>query len=511
MKTEFYKVDREAPNREIIALCGKMLREGKLVCFPTETVYGLGANAFDPEAVSAVYAAKGRPADNPLIVHISDYAMLETVSDMTERERKYLLKLGEAYWPGPLTVIVTKNKRIPREVTCGLDTVGIRFPAHPVARALIEAAGVPVAAPSANSSGRPSPTLARHVAEDLDGKVSAVLDGGPCDVGLESTVIDITGDTPCILRPGAVTLEMVRKIFPDAAQLDWRKEVSPEKEPPRSPGLKYKHYAPKANVVILQGEERAVAERIRAALAFARERNINAKAMITDESQRFYSAEDAVVCLGKRADGEAQAAGLFQLLRAFDDEGVQEVYAEALPEDGVGYAVMNRLYRAAGCRMAAVKRVLFVCTGNTCRSFMAEYIFKQILRDKVEEGVLEACSVSAVSAGLCASPGQKGSDTAIEVLRREYGCDGSPHRARLLTRELAESADLILTMTRGHKSAILQVLPEMCSRVFTLAEYACGDINAADIDDPFMGSYETYSVCAGKMYNALSCIYNKLF
>lgn len=511
MKTEFYKVNREAPDRRVMDSCGKMLREGKLVCFPTETVYGLGANAFDPEAVSAVYVAKGRPADNPLIVHICDYAMLKDVSAMTEREREYLIKLGEAFWPGPLTMIVTKNEKIPGEVSCGLDTVGIRFPAHPVARALIEAAAVPVAAPSANSSGRPSPTLAKHVAEDLDGKVSAILDGGPCDVGLESTVIDLTGDTPCILRPGAITLEMVRKIFPDAQQLAWRKENIPEKEPPRSPGLKYKHYAPKANVIILQGTEEAVAERIRAALAFARKRGVNARAMITAESEPFYSPEDKTVCVGRRSDGEAQAAGLFALLRAFDEEGIQEVYAEALPEDGVGYAVMNRLYRAAGCRIAPVKRVLFVCTGNTCRSFMAEYIFKQILQDKIEEGDLAACSVSASSAGLYAASGQPGSDTAREVLQREYGCDGRAHRARLLTRELAESADLILAMTKGHKTAILQALPQLRSRVFTLTEFACDDESAVDIDDPFMGSYETYSVCAGKMYHALTCIYKKLF
>ena len=495
MTTKRYKIEDVASpdSQAVLQACGELLRQGQLVCFPTETVYGLGANAFAPEAVRSVYAAKGRPADNPLIVHIAELSTIAEITHMTDIEKARLDKLAQAFWPGPLTMIVTKSNRIPIAVSCGLNTVGIRFPEHPVARAFIQAAGVPVAAPSANSSGRPSPTLARHVEEDMDGKVAAIIDGGPCRVGLESTVIDLTGERPCILRPGGVTLDMVQTILPDAEQLGWHKEETAASEAaPKSPGLKYKHYAPKARSVILQGEPETVAGQIRWALDNAAKRGAKARALIADESLSYYSDNAPVVCMGSRNDGSEQAANLFRLLRSLDEDGIDEAYIEAMPETGMGFAVMNRLYRAAGCQMLPVRKVMFVCTGNTCRSYMAEYLYRHMLEERMAEGNLSACAIAVSSAGIFATDGSAGSHMAEEVLAEEFGIDGSAHRATMLTFDGAHKADLILTMTEGHKLALLRAFPELKDKVYTLGEYGHGQ----DVQDPFMGSYPTYSACA---------------
>ena len=502
MKTPVYKIENVSDEEAIRVLnaCGTLLRQGKLVCFPTETVYGLGANAFDPEAVRAVYAAKGRPADNPLIVHIADIETAYEITDMTREERARFELLAHAFWPGPLTLIVTKNEKIPAEVSCGLSTVGLRFPEHPVAQAFIRAAGIPVAAPSANTSGRPSPTLARHVSEDMDGKVAAILDGGACRVGLESTVLDLTGEVPFVLRPGGVTLEMLQRVLPETRQLGWRGSGSDDSgEPPRSPGLKYRHYAPRAKSVILTGKPEAVVGCISRALTYAEKRGVKARALVSDESAAFFPADAPLVRMGGRYDGERQAAGLFRLLRELDEDGIEEAYMEAVPETGVGFAVMNRLYRAAGCQLATVRTVMFVCTGNTCRSYMAEYLYRDILEKRVAAGDLSACAVSVCSAGLFASEGAAGSRMAQEVLAEEFGIDGSEHRSAPLTHDGLQSADLILTMTKEHKTAILRAFPEFDRKVYTLGEYGHGE----DVEDPFAGSFRTYSACAHQILDLI--------
>lgn len=494
MTTEYFTVSKKnidsKETAEFLAHCKDIIADGGLVVFPTETVYGLGADALNGEAVKKIFAAKGRPADNPLIVHIADIKKADDVSSMTSAERERFSKLADAFWPGPLTMIVTKNQAVPDEVTCGLGTVGIRLPENIYARKFIEAVGTPIAAPSANTSGKPSPTLASHVKEDMDGKVDAIIDGGACRVGLESTVIDLTGEVPCILRPGGVTLEMVKKVLPDATQLAWKKEEQPKEdiEKPKSPGLKYKHYAPDAKVIILEGDSDVVAKRIAYALDNAEKRGVKAAGMITEEQKKFFKKDANVVCMGKEDDGEQQAAKLFATLRDFDDDGTAEVYATAMKESGVGYAVMNRLYRAAGCTMVPCKKIMFVCTGNTCRSFMAEYIYRSILEKRIAEGKTEACSVEVSSAGVYAEEGGWPTENAVDVLKDIYNIDGSEHKAHRVTVTDLEEADLVLTMTEGHKRVLLGYFPEFESKVFTLAEKACG----TDVEDPFAGSYKTY-------------------
>ena len=348
--TEIIKIDRNDIDPQAIRRCADVLRGGGLVCFPTETVYGLGANAYRAEAVDRIYKAKGRPADNPLIVHISDCKMLDLVTDCAGTQREILNRLADRFWPGPLTVIASRAAAVPPNVSCGLDTVGIRFPSHPIARALIEAAGVPVAAPSANLSGKPSPTRASHVIEDLMGRADIIIDGGSCDVGVESTVFDIAGEKMSILRPGAVTLAHITSVVKDADALDW---MHPQEErvvsKPRSPGLKYKHYAPKASVTIFDGPPDCVAIRIHAEIKLRKKEGFSVGVLATDERICYYKEVGVVVqSLGSLEDSLQQASNLFHCLRKFDDMGIDVVFAEALPRGGAGDAVMNRLYRAAG-------------------------------------------------------------------------------------------------------------------------------------------------------------------
>ena len=333
---------------ESIAEAGEIIRAGGLVGFPTETVYGLGANALNGDAVRMIFEAKGRPGDNPLITHVA-----------TEAEIPPLIRghipaaaraLMDAYWPGPMTLIFPKSDLIPPEVSAGLDTVGIRMPSHPAARALIQAAGVPIAAPSANRSGRPSPTTAKHVMDDMDGRIPLILDGGPCDVGVESTVIDVTGDVPRVLRPGGVTPEMIAKAC-GAVEVDGA-VMRPlrEGEKPRSPGMKYRHYAPTGDLTIFEGEAEAVA---RAICARYDEAPDNAAILALPGHEVLYGAR-RVIPLGQADSASSVAAALFAVLRQLDDEGAEHIFSEAVDAEGVGLAVMNRLGRAAAFHIVKV-------------------------------------------------------------------------------------------------------------------------------------------------------------
>lgn len=351
MTTKVIKIDPNNIDLEAIDFCADVIEKGGLVCFPTETVYGLGANCFNEKAVNNIFAAKGRPNDNPLIVHISDYEMLELVASAPAEQIDKLMKLGKAYWPGPLTMIVDKDDAIPNAVSCGLKTVGIRMPVNSIAKALIERSGVPIAAPSANISGKPSPTCFKHCFYDLDGKVDVIIDGGESAVGVESTVLDLTGDVPNILRPGAITLENVTEILGQGELYDWKQALS---EKPKSPGLKYKHYSPNADVTIYQGEIAKIRKAIYNAASILENAGINVGILTTDDGLSYYKDFNTVLSMGDRDNPLTITNKLFTCLRTFDEMGASFVLSEGISESGVGNAVMNRLYRAAGGKQILV-------------------------------------------------------------------------------------------------------------------------------------------------------------
>lgn len=338
-KTKYVKVDKDNPEEEKIIEAAKILIKGGLVAFPTETVYGLGANALDEDAAKKIYAAKGRPQDNPLIVHIYSIAQLSSIVSHIPPRAEILMK---KFWPGPLTIIFNKKPLVPSGTTGGLDTVAIRMPAHPVALKLFKKANVPIAAPSANISGRPSPTLARDVMEDMSGKIDMVLDGGPSRVGVESTVIDLSEETPIILRPGGVIKEDIEKLLGKVV-------LDPGLKPgqkPKSPGQKYKHYAPKAHMTLVEGSVAAQVEKIQQLVEKFNEKK-KVGIMATYQTKDLYK-KGCVISVGDRKAPLTIASNLFAILRKFDRLGVDEIFAESVPKDGLGLAVMNRLYKAAG-------------------------------------------------------------------------------------------------------------------------------------------------------------------
>jgi L-threonylcarbamoyladenylate synthase len=334
---------------EELILAAKFLEEGKTVIFPTETVYGLGTNALSVSSVEKIFLAKGRPSDNPLIIHISKP---EDAEKYTFTNHIYY-KLAEAFMPGPLTVILPKKDTIPFSVTGGLDSVAVRCPSHPIARKLIECAEIPIAAPSANLSGKPSPTCARHVIDDLNGRVDMIIDGGSCEIGLESTIIKLEGDIATLLRPGAITADALTCVCSHVEIAPAVLEQLKENERPLSPGMKYRHYAPKGRLTIVEGMPENRAAYINDRLRRCREEGIRTGVICTDETRDLYVA-DLVKSAGSRESEESVARELFRILREFDDEGAEEIYAESFDSSGIGRAVMNRLLKAAGQRIVHV-------------------------------------------------------------------------------------------------------------------------------------------------------------
>jgi L-threonylcarbamoyladenylate synthase len=322
----------------------ELLRQGETVAFPTETVYGLGATAFDKEAVEKIFKAKGRPGDNPLIVHIAHHKDVDKVArEVPEMARRCM----EHFWPGPLTLILPCRPELPANVTAGLDTVGVRMPDHPTASAIISLAGQPIAAPSANRSGRPSPTTAEHVWEDLGGRIAGLVDGGASGVGVESTVLDCTGEVPMILRPGSVTQEMLTELLGEV-RID--PVIMTGQGVPKSPGVKYTHYAPKGEMWLVDGPD--AGERLRELAAEARQAGRKVGVLTTEEGKaRYEQAADVVIACGRRDDLRTVAAGLYDAIRAFDHAGAEIIYGETFPEAGMGVAIMNRLRKAAGHRV----------------------------------------------------------------------------------------------------------------------------------------------------------------
>lgn len=344
METEFIKIDPENIDMDAMRRAGEIIAGGGLVAFPTETVYGLGASAVDSGAAEKIYTAKGRPSDNPLIVHVCSF---EQIEELAENIPAYAKKLMQSFMPGPLTLILKKKSCIPDEVTANMDTVGIRFPSNPVAAALIKCSGVPIAAPSANISGKPSPTTARDVMEDMNGKIECIIDGGSCSVGVESTILDASGERPVLLRPGGITVDMIKEICPEL-KIDSHvlKSVAPD-EQPKCPGMKYKHYAPDAEVTVIEGEMENVRSKINELLK-------ENKGRVTGVLTMYDSAYDDAVIINAGRQNSEYARNLFSDLREFDRLGVEVVFAEFCENDGVGLAVKNRLYKSAGGRVIHV-------------------------------------------------------------------------------------------------------------------------------------------------------------
>lgn len=457
-----------------LAVAAQLLEEDKTVIFPTETVYGLGANALSEEAVKKIFHAKGRPSDNPLIVHIGNQdalcCLVKEIPDVAE-------KLMERFWPGPLTLIFQKSDVVPYVVTGGLDTVAVRMPSHPVAKQLLESTKVPVAAPSANRSGFPSPTIFSHVKEDMDGRVDAIIESSDCQVGVESTVLDISGEIPVLYRPGMVTLEQLEEVLGYVEVFTKAKEG----ETPKSPGLKYRHYAPNARVEVLHGDLKQVERYIKKCSLKER-----VGMLVFDEFPEL-DAQLETFSFGSKNDPASAAKKLFAGLRALDKKDVSLILAPEIPDDGIWRAVKNRLYRAAGEHVIDLnkqKTILFVCTGNTCRSPMAE----GLLRNKNKDDVF------VLSAGLFADG--SGASTFACLAMAEKGIDISGHYSTQITREHIDAADVVLTMTESHKTMLVSAFPDSKEKVFTIGEWAG---SGEDVQDPYGGTIEVYQQCCNQL------------
>lgn len=342
MDTIIAKIDNQNIEQEL-KCAGDIIKKGGLVAFPTETVYGLGGDALNPASSKKIYAAKGRPSDNPLIVHIAD---LEDIYKIVKDFPNNAQLLAEKYWPGPLTMILNKSDIVPTETTGGLNTVAVRMPVNPIAMQFIRKAGGYIAAPSANTSGKPSPTSAKYVIEDMMGKIDMIIDGGEAEIGLESTIVDLTCPVPMILRPGYITSDMLRDTL---GMIESDKTIlsNTTRERPKAPGMKYKHYAPKGDLTIITGIESDVIHTINIFSRYGKERGEKVGVIGTDETISRYQA-DSIKSVGRRQDEESIAKHLYTILREFDDENVSLIYSESFSTGGIGQAIMNRLLKAAG-------------------------------------------------------------------------------------------------------------------------------------------------------------------
>lgn len=451
------------------------IKNGEVVAFPTETVYGLGANALISDSAEKIFKVKGRPSDNPLIVHIAD---IKDVKDIGIDIPDSFYLLADKFWPGPLTMIVKKSSLIPSSVSAGLDTVGIRMPDNELALYLIKKAGCPVAAPSANISGTVSATEARFVYDDFNGKIPYIIDGGNSKIGLESTVINLTLNPPVILRPGKITYEELKEYIPDITIHSSLKKDSEDIKNPASPGMKYKHYSPSCPVILVRGNFKDCESYILDHLE-------DGETVFAFENQdKLLSLKDSYN-LGNPDNLEECAHRVFDYLRDADKKGYSKIYISAVKEKGIGLAIMNRLKKSAGGNIVDLKNVLFVCTGNTCRSPMAEFILKSFNIENlyVKSRGLYVC---------CASGMAFNSESALKNNDIPFDNFSSSQ----LTVGDIEDADIVLTMTEKQKEDILRVTPEFKDKVFTLKENG-------DIKDPFMQSEEIYNETFFEIKNAI--------
>ena len=464
METIVKKIDRNNIDESIIQEAGHILQNGGLVTIPTETVYGLGANALDEEAAKKTYAAKGRPSDNPLIVHIAHMEDLDKiVTEVPENARK----IAEKFWPGPLTMIFNKSACVPLGTTGGLETVAVRMPDDEIARRIIIAGGGYISAPSANTSGKPSPTTAGHVAEDLGGKIDMIVDGGSVDIGVESTILDMTVEPPMILRPGAITRQMLSEVIGEVA-VDETLISEQSGKAPKAPGMKYRHYAPNADMVIVEGAPDETVKAIRQ-LAYEDERHGKRVGIIaTNESLPFYTT-GIVKSIGSRENEKTVARNLYKILREFNEEDVSCIYSEAFSEEGIGTAIMNRLGKAAGhhviqadeiTRLQRYRSILFVDDSGNCHApVAAELLKRERLRQEYE--------ISA--RGLVVLFSEPMNPRAEEFLQNEGICtDGFETTA--LTEEMLTEDTLLFTLSENTKQKVKNEYSEF-ENVYTLNEF----------------------------------------
>lgn len=496
MRTITKKVDKNNIDMQVIQEAGEILKKGGLVAFPTETVYGLGADALDEEAAKKTYAAKGRPSDNPLIVHIAEVQALKKIAIEIPQETE---ELAYRFWPGPLTLIFKKSEAVPYGTTGGLDTVAVRMPSDPVARALILEAGGYVSAPSANTSGRPSPTLAEHVQEDLDGKIDMILDGGSVEIGLESTILDMTVDPPMILRPGAITVDMLEEVF-DHVGIDESILGNESKVPPKAPGMKYRHYAPKAKLTIVEGNIREEVLAIRQLSYEAARCGRQIGVIATSETNHFYT-NGIVKTIGSRENEKSIARNLYAVLREFDAEDVDEIYSESFAMRGIGNAIMNRLEKAAGhLRISAAavvkqqkyRRIVFVSETDTCRGPMAAEMLRQ--KELIQEYVIDSRGLIV----LFPEPANQKAEAVMKSAQMTL----TEHTASAFSE--AETAEdiLILTMDENQKVKIISEYGDN-GNIYTLNEFVEDE---TIIPNPYGNPLPVYGECLEK----LSLLINKL-
>ncbi len=468
MKTLIEKIDKNQIDEQVIALAGAILKQGGLVAFPTETVYGLGANALNEDAAKKTYAAKGRPSDNPLIVHIADEDDLPIVARNISDKAKQIIR---QFWPGPLTLIFEKQYIVPFGTTGGLSTVAVRMPTDEIAKAVIRAGGGYISAPSANTSGRPSPTSAQHVADDLAGKIDMIIDGGNVDIGVESTILDMTVEPPMILRPGAITKEMLEEVIGEV-DVDRALLSDDTQMAPKAPGMKYRHYAPKAQLMIVEGEMIEAVKAIRQ-IAYEQTRlGYKVGIIATNETMEFYTT-GVVKNIGTRSNENSIAKNMYKVLREFDEEDVDYIYSEAFEGAGLGVAIMNRLEKAAGhhtiqafniTRLQKYRRILFISDTDCCRGpIAAEFLRHEKLLQEYRIG----------SRGMVVLFPEPANQKAEAIMRSKQMTLAS-HEATPLTEEDLDEETLVLTFEESQKWKIVSNF-ENVKNVHTLGEYIDDD------------------------------------
>lgn len=501
METRLFKINNENPEEEQLREAARIIREGGLVAFPTETVYGLGGNALDPDASARIYEAKGRPNDNPLIVHIARVEDLRTIVREIPEKAEILVK---KYWPGPLTMIFRKSEKVPYSTTGGLETVAVRMPNHKAALAFIEAAGGFIAAPSANVSGRPSPTVAEHVLEDLNGSIELILDGGSVGIGLESTIVDLTVEPPMILRPGYITQEMLQETIGEIVMDPGLSQMEESGERPKAPGMRYRHYAPKAELSIVEGEQERVVERINEIAKDYMAGGQRVGVIATEETKDLYRTS-VIKSIGSRTDEEMIARQLYGILREFDELQVDAIYSESFETPKMGQAIMNRLLKAAGYKVIYVpgrhwkknyNKLLFVCNGGTCRSPMAKAIFESMeLKRPVR---MEARGFVSLF------PEPLNQKTEAILVANGLKLDG--YSSEELREEDITDNTLILTMDESLRKKVCEKFPEHAD-TYNYMDFIG---QHGDIYNPYGDSLADYGACYTQLKEAAEKLADKI-